>query len=390
MEKLKTTKYLLILLSCMSFISSCVSYKASYLDDWKRLNPIDDPYYIMYLIGDAGYAPMGESTLVFEHLKAQLDEESSSSAIVWLGDNIYPVGLAPVTSVYHPEGRHRLMAQLETMTNYQGQKFFVPGNHDWYTYGRIGLRRQELMVDSFLLDTPNPNTQSNFFRPDKGCGDPETIVLKEGISLLTMDSHWFLEENARSGDQSPCSVSTQEEFLDKLSSEIERSADNSLIIASHHPPYTYSRHGGKYSFKDHLFPLTQLKPKLYIPLPLIGFIFNKMRGKLTTQDTNNPLYKVYREKIINSLIDKGSGIIASGHEHTLQLIEQHNQYFVVSGAGTKNNKVGVGKGSQFAIGEKGYVKLIFKDPKNVIMQFVVPGHYRNNNNIAYEKAITLK
>jgi len=116
---------------------------------------------------------------VFDHLKESLDNESSESAIVWLGDNIYPVGLAPSNSIYHAQGKHRLMAQLATMANYNGYKYFVPGNHDWYTYGRIGLRRQELLVDSFLLQTPNPNDQENFFLPDKGCGDPNAQELKE-------------------------------------------------------------------------------------------------------------------------------------------------------------------------------------------------------------------
>ena len=149
-----------------------------------------------------------------------------------MGDNIYPVGLAPETSVYHPEGRHRLMAQLNTMTNFKGQKYFVPGNHDWYTYGRIGLRRQEMLVDSFLAKTPNPNNQNNFFVPDKGCGDPQIHELTEDIGLLLMDSQWYLSEKSRTGDQEVCDVKTPEEFIEKLQSEITEYKDHSLIVAS--------------------------------------------------------------------------------------------------------------------------------------------------------------
>ena len=377
-------------LGCSLFMSACVSHKAAYRGDWQRLAPIDDPYYTLYLIGDAGNAPMGESTEVFDHLKEQLDGESAASTIIWLGDNIYPIGLAPESSVYHAEGRHRLMAQLRTMADYPGQKYFVPGNHDWYTYGRIGLRRQELLIDSFLLETPNANNQSNFFLPDKGCGDPQTHILAEGITLLTMDSHWFLNEKSRSGDQTVCEVQTPNQFIEKLESEIKSQSDNALIVASHHPPYTYAHHGGKFPLKDDLFPLTQKIDWLYLPLPLPGYIFNRMRLRLSEQDVYHPLYKFYRKKLEEALEVKGSSIVASGHEHTLQLIERHNQYFIVSGAGTKNNKVGMGKGSQFAIGEKGYNKLVFKDAKNVIIQFIVPGHFQDNNNIAYEKSITLR
>jgi len=370
--------------------SSCVSYKAQYSGDWKRHQIIEDPYFTVYLIGDAGSAAMNRSTEVFDHLKLELGEETANSAIVWLGDNIYPVGLAPESSVYHPLGKHRLMAQLNTMSDYQGYKFFVPGNHDWYTYGRVGLRRQELLVDSILSLTPNPHKQNNFFIPDKGCGDPQVIDLAEDISLLLMDSHWFLNKKARSGDQEVCEVKTPDQYLDKLQSEILNQKDRALIVASHHPPYTYAHHGGKFPLKSDIFPLTQKVDWLYIPMPLAGYIFNRTRLRFSEQDVYHPVYKIYRAKLIESLEKKGRSIIASGHEHTLQFIENSNQYFIVSGAGTKNNKVGTGEGSEFAIGKKGYVKIIFKDATTAVAQFIVPGYFNDQNNIAFEKIIELK
>ena len=386
---MKYSLYFYLLIMIIGHFCSCVSYKASFNEDWNRQATIDNPYFTMYLIGDAGNAELNQSTEVFDHLKLQLDTESSSSAIVWLGDNIYPVGLASPTSPYYPAGRHKLMAQLETMTDYNGYKFFVPGNHDWYTYGRIGLRRQELMVDSFLQLTPNPNNQVNYFMPDKGCGDPQVITLKDGIAILMMDSHWFLNEESRAGDQSVCDVSTPEAFIAKLKSEVELHAEESLIVASHHPPYTYAHHGGKFPLKDDLFPLTQALDWLYLPLPIAGFTFNRMRLRLSEQDVYHPLYRSYTRTLSETLQAKGRNIIASGHEHTLQMIEQNEQYYIVSGAGTKNNKVGTGKGSQFAIGAKGYVKIVFKDSKNAVAQFIVPGQEEDNNNVVYEKLIRL-
>ena len=381
--------FILIFFSCTFITLSCVSHKPSYKGNWQIQPPIEQPYFTVYLIGDGGNSPQGESSLVFDHLKESLDKETNDSAIVWLGDNIYPVGLAPSTSVYHAQGRHNLIAQLRTMTDYKGYKYFVPGNHDWYTYGRIGLRRQEMLVDSFLALTPNPNKQNNFFLPDKGCGDPSIHQLIEGISLLTMDSHWFLNEKSRSGDQSVCGVQSPEEFLNKLQAEISNQSDNSLIVASHHPPYTYAHHGGKFPFKDDLFPLTQKVKWLFLPLPMLGIIFNRMRLRLSEQDVYHPLYLSYKKYLISALQDKGRSIVASGHEHTLQFIENHDQYFIVSGAGSKRNKVGMGKGSKFAIGEKGYVKLVFMNAKKAVAQFIVPGKFEKHNNVAYDTIIEL-
>mgnify|MGYP000609923985 CR=1 FL=1 len=368
-------------------VTGCVSYKAKYRGDWQRHDNVDDPYFTVYLVGDGGNAPKGGTKLTYEHLKKELDKERASSAVVWLGDNIYPVGLPHTSSVYYEQGRHRLMVQLETMSNYKGYKFFVPGNHDWYTYGRIGLRRQELLVDSFLEHTPNPHLQKNFFTPDKGCGDPKVVELTEEISLLLMDSHWFLNEKARSGDQEVCGVQTPKQFIEKLQSEIKNQKDRSLIVASHHPPYTYAHHGGKFPLKDDFFPFTQKIKWLYLPLPVAGVIFNRMRLRLSEQDVYHPLYKIYRSRLIEALNEKGRSVVASGHEHTLQFIENENQYFIVSGAASKNNKVGMGKGSKFSIGEQGYVKLIFLSPKIALVQYIVPGIKNDKKSIVYEKII---
>ena len=382
--------YHVIAFFCISLLCSCVSYKAQYSGDWQRNDATDDAYYTVYLIGDGGNVAIGQSSEVLDHLKAALDKEDSRSAIIWLGDNIYPVGLAPLGSVYHADGRHRLLAQLNTMTDFKGEKYFVPGNHDWYAYGRIGLRRQELLVDSFLVNTPNPNNQLNYFIPDKGCGDPQILPLADSLGLLLMDSHWFLNEKARTGDQSVCAVETPKEFMDKLASEIDSYRNKSLIVASHHPPYTYAHHGGKFPFKDDFFAFTQIIDWLYLPTPLIGYIFNRSRLRLSEQDVYHPRYVEYRGGLIRYLEKKGRSIVVSGHEHTLQHIENEDQYFVVSGAGSKKNKVGKGKGTEFAIGQKGYVKLIFRNYKEAVVQYIVPGQFENHSNIAYEKLIYLE
>lgn len=370
--------------------SSCVSYKAKFRGDNSAKPILDTATYVVYLIGDAGNAPLGKSTEVFDHLKLELDNESSSSAIVWLGDNIYPVGLAPSMSPYAEAGRHKLMAQLNTMKNYKGYKFFIPGNHDWYTYGRIGLRRQELLVDSVLATTPNPNFQKKYFVPTKGCGDPEIQSLTEDLGILLMDTNWYLNEKSRNGDLSVCKVKTTEAFLQEIETLVNGYKNKALIVTSHHPPYTYSKHGGKYSFKDHVFPLTQRYKNMYYPMPLLGFTFNKMRTRNTSQDVNYPTYVEFRTRLANALQQKGTSIVASGHEHTLQLIDNDDQFYVVSGSGTKNNKVAMGSGSQFAIGEKGYAKVTYYGPKKALIQFIVPSLYTDNNNVAYEKILLLE
>ncbi len=384
-----TYQYLLLLLGMSFLFSSCATYKAKYKNSWTYIDQIEDPYLTLYLIGDGGNAPMGESTPVLEHLKNELETASENSAIVWLGDNIYPVGLAPKQSPYYPQGHHRLSVQMETMQSFDGQKFIVPGNHDWYSFGRIGLRRQEMLIDSLLSTYNNPLNQSNFFVPDKGCGDPQKIQLKEGVSLLVMDSHWFLNDKINKLDNSHCKVKSREQYLEEIKNITDKTEDETLIVCSHHPPFTYGGHGGSFSFKEYFFPLTQVVDWLFIPMPVTGVAFNKLRTIASDQDVNHPNYKMYKEEIPNILKSNGHHLFASGHEHTLQLIEREGMYYIVSGAGSKNNPVKLGKDASFTIGEKGYTKVIFESPKRALIQFIVPGKFEEKNNVAYNQWVDL-
>lgn len=94
-----------------------------------------------------------------------------------------------------------------------------------------------------------------------------------------------------------------------------------------------------------------------------------------------------RNNLIANLEASGTNVVVSVHEHTLQIIENDNQYFVVSGSATKRSKVKMGKGSMFATGEKGYAKIVFKNKSQATLQPIVPGHHPENDNIAYEREI---
>ena len=50
----------------------------------------------------------------------------------------------------------------------------------------------------------------------------------------------------------------------------------------------------------------------------------------------------------------------------------------------------MGKGSKFAIGEQGYVKLIFINSKEALIQYIVPGQFEEYDNVAFEKIIELQ
>ena len=78
----------------------------------------------VYLIGDAGEDSIPGKALLM--LKTQL-ENDPQSAVVFLGDNVYPSGLKK----NNPASVKHLESQLQILKEYKGQAFFIPGNHDW-------------------------------------------------------------------------------------------------------------------------------------------------------------------------------------------------------------------------------------------------------------------
>lgn len=387
---------LVFCLFCGLTLFSCVTHAPQYLDedyDIQNVVPFNDSaIYTVYLIGDAGNAPRDTTTNVFKFLKTELECDSANSTIVWLGDNIYPDGLAPEGHPDHAFGKHRIMKQLEVHDNYKGKVFFIPGNHDWYKWGREGIWRQEELVEDYLSSRAihDPEFQDNYFLPDSACGSIHVEDLTPDISLIMMDSHWFLNKVRFEIEVDHCENRKARGFLEDLRKAIYSRRDRSIIVAMHHPPHTYGSHGGKYKAKTYWFPLTQLHDALLLPLPINGIIVNRMRNYVSEQDNKNWRYRILRNELEEELDKVGSSLVAAGHEHNLQYIIWGNHNYIVSGAGSKNNPVGLGEGSMFSVGEKGYVKISFQDPVNAYMQFYVVNEEGTDAEMLYQRQIKFR
>ena len=142
------------------------------------------------------------------------------------------------------------------------------------------------------------------------------------------------------------------------------------MLASHHPPHTYGKHGGYYKSKYYFFPLTQISNSLIIPLPFSGLIANLGRPFISEQDTKHSLYNRYRSEIITLAKKHGNTAIASGHEHNLQFIEKDDIPIIISGSGSKKTEVALGDGSHFGIGNYGYSRIdIYNDGQKIVRFF---------------------
>jgi hypothetical protein len=108
-----------------------------------------------------------------------------------------------------------------------------------------------------------------------------------------------------------------------------------VVVVGHHPLLSGGKHGGHFSWKEHVFPLREIEPWLYIPLPILGSAYPLLRKSGSfLQDMSSGPYTALREAL-DEVFDRDEPLIyASGHEHNLQLLKgRTGPYQIVSGAG---------------------------------------------------------
>ncbi|GAA5219771.1 metallophosphoesterase [Membranihabitans marinus] len=347
----------------------------------------------MYLIGDAGNANPGSNPPVLQYLKSQLDNETQNSSVFFLGDNIYPAGMPPKEdSINRDLAEYRLTAQLKTLDHYPGRPVFIPGNHDYAGWGQTGLEQQEKFVESYInkkRGVKDKDDWENYFLPDDGCSGPEVIELNDDIVVIVVNSNWWLADLSEEPKlNTGCEARNRASFKFVFENAVRKYRNKNLVIAMHHPPYTYGPHGGKFTAKEHLFPLTEINPNLFIPFPVIGSLAVGFRTFLgSRQDVANLHYKELRSALLAGAKKNGEFIFISGHEHGLQYIENDDQKFVVSGSASKKSPVGLGKGSLFASGAMGYSALKFYENGETWIQFFAVDESGKKAKIIFEKKV---
>ena len=319
------------------------------------------PNYSVFLIGDAGEPQNSPNDLVLGTLQKHLLKAGKNSSVVFMGDNIYPKGLVNEEEASRKEAEDRIIQQLNILKNYEGKPFIIPGNHDWQQGGKNGwdyVKNQEKFVENYLQN-------SDVFYPKGGCPTPHEVSLSKDLSLLLLDTQWWLHQWNKPDEKSDCEVKTFEEMLTSVNDMLDRNQHKNVIVVGHHPMYSHGNHGGYFTPKDHLFPLHEVG--INIPLPFIGSIYPFYRGLIgNIQDIAHPKYRQMRDGLVGIFKQYPNVMYANGHEHNLQLIVRDSINYIISGSGSKQTPVKMGKDSEFAQSKKGFARLDFYDDKTVL------------------------
>jgi hypothetical protein len=331
------------------------------------------PAHRFYLVGDAGYADNPHSQRLLFVISERLKQEGKQTTLLYLGDNVYPLGMPKEGKKGRAEAEASLNSQLALAGIFKGKTYFIPGNHDWY-HGIGGLKEQEKFVVAAL--------GKKAFQPGKGCAIND-VEISDNITLITVDTQWYLEN----WDNSPtmnddCDIKTRAAFFLELESLLNKNQNKTVILSMHHPVMSSGAHGGQFSFRKEIFPL----PNKNIPLPILGSLGNLLRstGGVIDQDLQSREYSTLSKRVKTLIQGRDNVVVVSGHDHNLQYLEKDNIKQIISGAGSKEEPARAMGDNDFSYGGRGYATLdVFTDGTAKV-------HYYKVTDTAEEEVFTKK
>ncbi|MEN8817450.1 MAG: metallophosphoesterase [Nonlabens sp.] len=347
----------ILLLLIALIISGCASFKAQYAEEVQDKYPVDPEIQkSFYLIGDVGKSPIGGKSDGLLALESYLKKQTTDKDhLIFLGDNIYPTGMPSKESDFRPIAENHLDAQIDVAKSFNGSTIFIPGNHDWYNEGLNNVEREKKYIEKALKN-------KNVWEPKVGCPISSIDISKE-IQLIVVDSQWYLAK----WDQHPTinddcdQIKTRDQFFLEIEGEFKKNQDKTIVFAIHHPLFTNGIHGGQYAAIKHLYPSQSA-----IPVPILGSLATQIRtsGGVSAQDKQNKRYQEMVDRI--ATLARASAapriIFTSGHEHTLQYIENEGIRQIVSGSGAKQSYATLSNDGLFSYGGMGFARLdVMKD-----------------------------
>ena len=317
--------------------------------------PIGEVEYTLLLVGDAGHATRDDPVLAA--MSAAAARSPSRTAIVFLGDNLYPSGLAAQGSSDRDRGERVLAAQVGAAASAGVRAIFLPGNHDWDGGSADGwekIRRAGRFLESRGAE----------LLPRGGCPGPSVVDISASLRLIVLDTQWWLRRGPKPRHPtSDCPADSETEVLDSLTSALAGAGERRVVVAAHHPLESTGSHGGYYDWKAHIFPLREIARWLWVPLPVVGSAYPAFRSLFPTdQNLAGSANRRMRAAIDSVLALHPPLVFVSGHDHNLQVMTGDAAgYLLISGSGPSESPNSVGRADRtlFARAAPGFMRIDF-------------------------------
>ncbi|NEU09863.1 BamA/TamA family outer membrane protein [Flavihumibacter sp. R14] len=398
------------LLVCIG-LHACTSLKPFYDKSQKNWETAHSPdtlrlKYSVFLVGDAGSPEKDKQEPALKLLQSQLfpkdtlitagsvsdtvfvNSSHEEDVVIFLGDNIYEQGLPEPDASDRKEKERRIIAQMDVVKNFKGRSIVVPGNHDWNEGLRGGLaaiNRQEQFIEQYL-------DSADVFLPSNGCGGPVELQLNKNLVVIVIDSEWWLHKYDKPlAPDNDCSSASRLDIIQQVEDIIVRNRGKHIVLAQHHPLFSNGRHGGYFTLNDYIFPLTLVRDNWWVPLPIIGSVYPLLRQYgVSRQDLSNKDYQQLKRGLLSVLGEEKNIVIATGHEHAMQLNKYKDINHVISGAGSKSTSMIKGNDALFAYGgggAKGFARLNYYDNGQCWIEFWEPIDDGSTGKIVYRSPL---
>jgi hypothetical protein len=243
----------------------------------------DSVRYRVIFIGDAGEMNAEQQKSLKYAANHILPGKTS---VIYLGDNIYPRGMGLPGTKEEDTAKKILESQYGPMRANGAPVYFIPGNHDWDKMGPNGLEKIKRQWQ--FLEEQNDSLLK--LVPKWFCPDPVEINWVIVLPLLPMIANEWYSPKKENAD-AECSCKTKVDVLNSLDNLLYRNRHKFIILASHHPFQSYGVHGGKYSWKDHIFPFMRSIRICPAPSRYRILISNPSISIYQSGDLKHPLYR---------------------------------------------------------------------------------------------------
>ena len=404
-DKIVRVVQILSILS-LSLTISCSHLKPYYRGgrqiDEKPHIPVEMIKHRILLIGDAGTLNESRTEPTLESLFRAANTLPDKTTIIFLGDNVYNNGLPSEEAEEREKKEKILKKQLDRFKNGNGSHaagVMIPGNHDWDDGREKGLEAIK-RESGYVRQNYGPTVQ--FLPANAGCPGPDALDL-DMVRIIFLDTHWWLHKHAV--ETEGCDPSTPDSNYDfvsayaftRLKELVETAGDREVIVTAHHPLETKGPHGGFFTWRDHIFPLTNLVKFAYLPLPLVGSIYPLIRWNVFrhNQDLGSRAYASLVDSLRSALTvenDKRKPLLyAAGHDHSLQVLQGNTARFsVVSGSTAKSSAVSHDSKTIFAHQHTGFVEVDFLADGRVYLTVIEPEGDGTRSRVVFSKQIKEK
>jgi len=378
-----------------------------------------EPLSVVYLIGDFGKPsrPFNDLTDALQRDVEQASDLGLRTApmIFELGDNLYEDGLPhnlDAPGAQKEVGKLQAIATEFAEIRYRGAQVplvLIPGNHDygndalvlegnlgdishWYFLDDLGIEGASAWTHIPGDAGPFAGAAELFAHIDGDAAAHAEFMAPMlvpgtdgGVSIIGIDSELLLDlyDTGR--------TDLADAYWVELGKALREVPDNNwTMIAAHHPPVTYGKHGepsfGNWVFGQGWpqFPKTWQKA-LAVAMPLgvvLGIVVHPAAVAIAVappvstalvtrrkQDVGSEPYDRYVDALLSVAADQDVDVILAGHDHNTQLIELDraetadgsarggDALLVVTGAGSKVDPVRRGPGTVAHLSDYSYVRM---------------------------------